>query len=127
MRNLAPGQIPHRAFLVAAQRTNWDRDLTFRGGRQTAPASALPRFAAIPPTPSGFMWAFPGDDWHFRLRNRGGSLKGAPFLATCFVISFHRPECYILGLLDAESVHWPAVSVPFSYMRSQHRHNAPVY
>ena len=29
------------------------------------------------------MWARPGGDWHFRLKSRGGALKGAHLLATC--------------------------------------------
>jgi hypothetical protein len=37
------------------------------------------------PIPCGFIWACPAGDGHFRLKSRGGALKCAHLLATCFL------------------------------------------
>jgi hypothetical protein len=51
------------------------------GVAQRCAYSAL--LCGLSPIPCGFMRACSGGDWHFRLKSRGGALKGAHLLATC--------------------------------------------
>jgi antitoxin VapB len=55
------------------------------------------------------MWTCPGGNWHFRLKSRGGALKGAHFLATgcgCRDPGFHgltfRALLYIMVYIPGE-------------------------
>ena len=66
---------------LGENRTTLDKSGESRVAQRCADSALL---CGRSPSPCGFIWACRGGDWHFRLKSRGGALKGAHLLATCY-------------------------------------------